>query len=143
VLLLVGLLAVVAAATVAVVLLLSGHWSSEATGPQPTSSAPAPPSASAPPLTEERAEQFSTALASGDEASFRSVVALPQEQALDPGALQAFADPVDFDLATFSPIDGTTATVEATVRSGTPESFVVYLLREGDEWLIVATAPTS
>jgi hypothetical protein len=128
--------AVVAAGAAVAMLLLGGSQDS-------ASGAPAAPSASAPPpdLTAVRAQQLSDGLVSGSESTVRTVLDLPAEQPLDPGAVEALAamPPATIDLSTFRNIGDGSATVEATTVP-TDESpsghWTLYLIYEDGQWMM-------
>lgn len=96
--------------------------------------------AAIPPFTQDRATEISTSLAAGDEASFRSAVAVPVEQPLNPDLVAALssATPI-FDLATITELADGAVTVEADVMGPAPARWVVYLIWDGSVWKISAT----
>ncbi|MCO7219364.1 hypothetical protein [Klenkia sp. PcliD-1-E] len=99
--------------------------------------------ADAPALTEERAGYLAGGLTSGDEAAVRDVLALPDDQALDPAAVGSLAGlDMAIDTATFAPASEDTASVSATVGDGTT-TWTVYLALVDGDWVIVSTEPQS
>ena len=115
----------------------------------PSQSSAGPASGSAPltgstsnptPFDAARATAMSEAISSGTPERLRSVIAVDDASVLDPGApssLSALA-PITFDVPTVRYVDESAAYIQAYVgRDRAP--WVVYLLRQNDEWKISAT----
>jgi hypothetical protein len=124
-------------------------WSRRDDGePQADHSAGVPaavPSAS--PLSSPRAAELSAQLTGGDEADLRKALVLPSGQALDPrlaGQLKSLGS-IDFDLTTFTYLDGQSAEVEGTVArplpAGSSARWIFTLLYVDAQWRLVDGNP--
>lgn len=122
---------------------LSGAASSSTAAPDSgTSTAAEPPSPSPSPLTAERAKQLQSGLASGDEATTRTVVAVGDGQAVEPAVVASLAQfPITLDVGTFVTAGDGTGSVSATVASTPPTRWTVYLVYVDGQWLISASVP--
>ncbi|GGQ49007.1 hypothetical protein [Couchioplanes azureus] len=122
---------------------------SEVTAGAPTGmprSAGGEPSAS--PLGSPRAASLSEQLTSGKEADLRAALVVPSGQALEPAATGQLASlgSIDFDLATFTYLDGHSAEVRGTVATppaGTSPRWTFTLLHLAGDWKLVDGRPDA
>lgn len=120
----------------------SGPPSPSVTPANPTVTTTTPtlelPTASAVPLPPGRTQEIETALASGNEAAVRGVVALPAGAALSPDLLAGLQGlkGLRLDPTTFHPISSTTALIDGSTEG---HQWTVYLTLDGGVWKIAAT----
>jgi hypothetical protein len=107
-----------------------------------------PSSQSGPRPTSEDTTAIAEGLASGDPGRLAEVVAVPQDQPLDPAAVERLgALAVQIDASSFTPVteDGQTGTADAQVTGpdGAISSWTVTLIRNGSTWQLVVSEPAQ